>query len=216
MLKETWKDQYERMHRSHALVQEIGEQNAQPQTVIPPLDVLYHFCCDVFHLRDWIAATLGGADKGKTERLTAKITKQAIRPSLELRACCDVANGSKHLELHGNSYVTNSTAGYAKVVSQDISIGAPQASAILAAIAPTVAITHADGTTEAIPPAPEPPAAPPPARGTSWVQYAFKIDINGQHHDAQNVATKAVAAWEQWLKGNSSIAKQLPDNPYNP
>ena len=59
MLNETWKEQYDRMKRSFELLKQLGEPTPLPQDVIPPRDVVYHFCCDVFHLRDWIAATIG-------------------------------------------------------------------------------------------------------------------------------------------------------------
>lgn len=210
MLNETWRDQLARMHRSHALLKEIGERNAQPQNVLPPRDVLYHFCCDAFHLRDWIAATLGGTNNGKTRQYVTEIDNEVIRPSPELSACRDVANGFKHLELDGRSYLTNTNQGHAEVVSHNIGIGVPS-EAITVTSSASVVLTHADGTTEVDDPVePVPPPAPPPAgRDAGWVQDTFEIDILGQLHDAQDVATKAVAAWDQWLNGNSPLATQL-------
>ena len=58
-------------------------------------------------------------------------------------------------------------------------------------------------------PEPEPPAAQAPASDEGWIQDTFEIDINGQQYDARDVATKAVATWDLWLQGNSSIAVQL-------
>jgi hypothetical protein len=77
MLNETWKEQYDRMQRSFALLKQIGERNAQPQDLIPARDVLYHFCCDAFHLRDWIAATLG-TDEKSTRTPAKQIDNEVI------------------------------------------------------------------------------------------------------------------------------------------
>jgi hypothetical protein len=198
MLNDKWKEQYERMQRSFALLQQIGEQNVDPQDVIPARDVLYHFCCDALHLRDWIASTLGGTDQHVTEALGKQITTEAIHPSPELSACCDIANGFKHLVLHHKSYVTRTNHGHAKVASHDIAIGG---------IAFRIDIKlHGMLPGE---PEPEPPVAQAPVSDEGWVQYTFKIDINGQQYDARDVATKAVAAWDQWLQGSSSIAALL-------
>jgi hypothetical protein len=211
MLNETWKEQYDRMQRSFALLQQSGERNAQPQDVIPARDVLYHFCSDALHLCDWIAATLG-TDKASTETIKKQLTDDVIKPSPELSACADVANGFKHLALHRKSYVTGTNQGHAEVVSHGINVGLPTTRIEVKTSVDGV-VTHPDGTTDANPPpvpspeAPEPTHAP--ANEDGWVQDTFKIDINGQEHDAQDVATKAVAAWDQWLRGDSSLAKQL-------
>src|ERR1700745_457812 len=109
------------MERSFALLKQIGERNAQPQDVIPARDVLYHFCCDAFHLRDWIAATVG-TDEATTKAFTQQINNEVVHTSPELSACCDIANGSKHLVLHRKSYVTGTTQGHATVASQAINI----------------------------------------------------------------------------------------------
>jgi hypothetical protein len=57
MLAETWIDQYKRLHRSFALLQRVADQNTDDdrlQQSDVARDVLYHFCCDAFHLKDWI------------------------------------------------------------------------------------------------------------------------------------------------------------------
>jgi hypothetical protein len=48
------------------------------------------------HLRDCIAATIG-TDKASVEKIVRRLDEDVIFPSPELSACCDVANGSKHL-----------------------------------------------------------------------------------------------------------------------
>ena len=56
MLSETWKDQYRRMHRQFDLLQRTADQNKfeEIHEMNRARDILYHFCCDAFHLRDWL------------------------------------------------------------------------------------------------------------------------------------------------------------------
>jgi hypothetical protein len=78
MLNETWKDQYERMKRSFALFKQVDEPTLLPQDVIPGRDVLHHFCCDAFHLRDWIAATIG-TDASHTKQTSFSASSTTVR-----------------------------------------------------------------------------------------------------------------------------------------
>jgi hypothetical protein len=172
------------MKRSQRL-HEIGQQTALPQDALPARDVLYHFCCDAVHLCDWIAATLG-TDKASSKAIADRLTNDVIKPSPELSACRDIANGFKHLVVHSKSYLTDTTQGHSEVVSHSINIGAP----------PMRAFVNRE-------------QAAPPATEQGWEQDTFKIDIKGHQHDAQDVATKAVAAWDQWLNGPSQLASQL-------
>jgi hypothetical protein len=200
MLSETWKEQYDRMHRSFALL----NQKDQLRDVMEARDVLYHFCSDAFHLRDWIAASIG-TDENSTKAIARQIDGEVILPSPELSACCDIANGYKHHVLHRRSYVTGTNQGYAEVVTQAITIATTIIVEDLAS--GTADVLHPDGSLETdVPLESESLAA---ASGAGWVQDTFDIDINGQKHDAHDVATKAVAAWDQWLQGDSSIAAQL-------
>lgn len=203
MLNETWKEQYDRMQRSFALLKQIGEPTALPQDVIPARDVLYHFCSDAFHLRDWIAATVG-TDPNSRKTAAAQLDTEVIKPSPELSACRDIANGFKHLVLDGPSYVTGTNQGHSEVVSHSINIGVPPTQAV-ASMHASASVTHPDGTVDADPAEPPPPPAPAPASSSGYIQDTFKIDINGQPHDVRDVATKAVAAWDQWLAGTSPM-----------
>ena len=78
VLNETWKEQYERMKRSYRLLDEIGQPIAQKQNVLPPGDVLFYFCCDVLHLRDWIAATFG-TDRASTRAIAEQLLVRGRR-----------------------------------------------------------------------------------------------------------------------------------------
>lgn len=201
MLNETWKEQYDRMQRSFA---RLNLKN-QHRDIIESRDILYHFCCDAFHLRDWIAATLG-TDEATTKANTKQINQELIKASPELSACCDIANGFKHYVLHHKSYVTGAKLGHAQVVGEALTISMPMI--IEHPDSGTADIAHEDGTWEFnVPLGSEKIAAA--AREASWSLDTFEIDINGHKHDAHQVAAKAVAAWDQWLSGPSTIAAQL-------
>jgi hypothetical protein len=201
MLNETWKEQYNRMQRSFAVL----NQKNQERGVMEARDVLYHFCSDAFHLRDWIAASIG-TDEATTKAFAQQLANEVIFPSPELSACCDIANGFKHHVLHRRSYVTRTNQGHAKVIEQAISIYTKVI--IEDPVSRTADILHTDGTLETnVPLDSEAFAAATSEAG--WVQDTFTIDINGQERDAHDVATKAVAAWDQWIQGTSPIAAQL-------
>jgi hypothetical protein len=210
MLHETWKDQYDRMKQSFELLKQIGEPTAVPQDVIPAREVVYRFCSHAFHLRDYIAADTG-TDEKSINAAIAKLDRDVIKPSPELSACRDIANGSKHLVLHGKSYVTGTKHGHAEVVSHNIDVGAPTMK-VEAHMCASVTVTHPDGSTDADdavapqPPLPTPPA-PAPASGSTdgYILDTFTIDINGQRHDARDVGAKAIAAWDVWLKKQGMI-----------
>ena len=97
MLGETWKDQHERLKRSHALVQQVGGRTLLPQD----RDNAYHFCCDALHLRDWIAAAMAKPSftthmlpkqkQNIIEGINDQITAELFTPSRELSACEDIA-----------------------------------------------------------------------------------------------------------------------------
>jgi hypothetical protein len=100
MLNETWGDQYDRMIQSFELLTRIGDPTAVPQDLLSPREVVYRFCCDAFHLRDYITADLTD-DTTSRKQLEQQLDTDVIIPSEELSACRDVANGSKHLRLDG-------------------------------------------------------------------------------------------------------------------
>ena len=79
-------------------------------------DVLYHFCCDAFHLRDWIASDLDTAVAKSAEAL---FRWDSGRCSIPLIVCADIANGLKHLRLDRRSY---SPGGHAMIVRQQRTI----------------------------------------------------------------------------------------------
>jgi hypothetical protein len=129
MLGETWEDQYWRMHRQYGLLARTAASDKLEEIHDPDRarDILYHFCCDAFHLKDWII----NADDQKPE------IQQAVRaflpknhadpPSPALAMCADIANGFKHGGVDPDRYGCYTPGGPAEIVkhSKGASIPAP-------------------------------------------------------------------------------------------
>lgn len=170
----------------------------------------YRFCSHTLNLCDYLAAHLGGTHQNLIDAARKQLGNAVIKPSQELSACCDVANGAKHLVLHRKSYVTGTTQGHAKVVSHNIDIGVPTIKIAVLTEA-TATVIHPDGSTDADDPvAPRPISVPAPdteAEGADdgYAVDTFDIEINGQRHDARDVGAKAVAAWDTWLKAQGML-----------
>ena len=115
MLSETWEDQYRRLRRSYALLQDAADQTAgdpdrRRYDAASARDILYHFCCDALHLRDWILnAGLGQSIDDDVRQLFRSSTA-----SVALAACADIANGSKHLVLTRPPYTPGGPAQVTK------------------------------------------------------------------------------------------------------
>jgi hypothetical protein len=121
MLSETWEDQYRRMHRSHALLKRAADEYIDREEIHEEAnsrDILYHFCADAYHLKDYIKNTTGQSQAVKTavEQLFNVQTG-----SKTLAACADVANGFKHLDLRTPRF----PGGGAEVASQAASMRLP-------------------------------------------------------------------------------------------
>ncbi|MEV6324361.1 hypothetical protein AB0M45_24715 [Nocardia sp. NPDC051787] len=126
MLNEGWRDQYARMHRAHkrltvlcGTATDVGSDEAR--------DALYRFFEEAYKLKDWIKF-------GGPKRRYGRAVERLINRSIALAACADIANGIKHLHLHGQAR----TAGgqHAQIVTQGVTIFAP----------PAAAEIHSDGT----------------------------------------------------------------------
>ena len=118
MLGENWQDQYQRLHRSYALLRRTADQNEHHGEIHDELnarDILYHFCSDALNLRDWIKHS-PDADPAASSSV-GQLFDPARHPSvasLSLAACADIANGSKHLVLNRSA----TPGGPAEVVGQ--------------------------------------------------------------------------------------------------
>jgi hypothetical protein len=115
MLGETWVDQYQRLQRSYALLQRAGDQNthdAQLQQPDSARDVLYHFCCDAWHLKDWIVSQSTVLNQSIKDDVWTLFDykKHPHTASTALMACADIANSSKHLELTKRFYTSGGPA----------------------------------------------------------------------------------------------------------
>jgi len=88
--------------------------------------VLYHFCCDAFHLHDWVVHTFPQAD---WPRIRTQLKSELLDHSPELRACADIANASKHLVLDQKSWVTGAKQGHAEAIGHSVTVGVPTATA---------------------------------------------------------------------------------------
>ncbi len=82
----TWRDQYERMHRSFARIR--GRRISS----IDYDDDVVHFFMDCLHLRDWILCD----QKLAFDQLRKEALKAEINSHLALRIAADLANGWKH------------------------------------------------------------------------------------------------------------------------
>ena len=93
MLEETWRDQYERMERSHERLlrttdslHHVGSADAR--------DTLFHFFQDAYHLKDW----LKNADPPVLTNTQA--VEHFVNASEAMRICADLCNGLKHSRLN--------------------------------------------------------------------------------------------------------------------
>lgn len=116
MLSETWEDQYCRMHRQFALLKRTADQYEfeEIHETHRARDILYHFCCDAFHLKDWIESAYYDTPRIK-DAVNAFLPKfHPNPPSLDLAMCADIANGFKHGSLTHPKWYT--PGGPAEVV----------------------------------------------------------------------------------------------------
>lgn len=127
MLGETWQDQYKRLQRSYALLQRAGDQTVQYPDIQQrdnARDTLYHFCCDAWHLKDWIVSKSTVLNQPIKDDVWTLFdyNKHPQTASTALMACADIANGSKHLELTKTFYTPG---GPAKVTRQSQGVTLP-------------------------------------------------------------------------------------------
>jgi hypothetical protein len=108
------------MQRSYALLQRVADQNnydAEAQQPDSARDILYHFCCDVWHLKDWITSVSSPVRQSVKDDVWTLFdhNQHPQTASDALMACADIANGSKHLDLTRKFYTPG---GPAQVTSQ--------------------------------------------------------------------------------------------------
>lgn len=173
MLSEAWPDQYHRMQRSFARLHRMG---GSPSSSTPDAndarDSVYHFCQDALHLMDWIR------NEPATGHLWEDL-KALFKGSVELAACADIANGSKHLKLNRPAWSSSGT--YAEVTGQGVTVHMATGRA-----------TYADGV-----------LAHHEVEG-GWAHLTWTVTANGLEYDVQDLAIEAVAAWDTWLRARGA------------
>lgn len=91
---DTWQDQYMRMHRSYKRIPE--EATINDPDIAEFYDAWFHFLMDVSHLRDWV-----GNDPS-TDFQDAYAVKQEIGNQEQcnhIKTCAHLANRAKHFKL---------------------------------------------------------------------------------------------------------------------
>lgn len=182
MLNETWKEQHERLKRSRALFKQVGEQTLMPQEIIPGRDVAYHFCCDALHLRDWIAAAIA-----KPQHRSIKQKKQ-IMEGIKQKIMDELFTPSR--ELSACADIANGSKHLLLTGPSYMTGQRGRGHAKITKASPTVGV-------------------PPIGTTGGYRVDKFEIKVDGQNRDAQEVADKALAAWNSWLAGSSPTAERL-------
>jgi hypothetical protein len=120
----TWREQYERMLRSHAKLKQVtsGQHNIGSDDA---RDAMMHFFQDAYHVKDWL----------KNDPNVSVDSEAAVRASVVLEVCADQANGGKHMAL--NHLARHGAAPTAQNVAIMIGVGS----------AHSWPIEAADGTT---------------------------------------------------------------------
>lgn len=178
MFNETWADQHARLLRSHNRLQRaLGRRTEPADADYAELDALYHFCSDALNLRDWIKRDL------PHHAASAKSLFRGPNASKALAACADIANGSKHLVLTGESYTTGTRSGHAEVVQQETRIS------------PAPAWISLSG---------RPPPPDYPTVGTTQIRFKIDAGANGTF-DALDLAAQAVNDWDAWLRARGLL-----------
>jgi hypothetical protein len=126
VLGESWADQYRRLKRQHALLKKTADSYGEREQLHESeygRDILFHFCCDAFHLKDWIKNdnTLPQTVRDAVNKFIDKKTNEdPLSPALA--ACADIAIGVKHHEQRRGSYTRGQSA---EVVQQSAAITLP-------------------------------------------------------------------------------------------
>lgn len=126
MLSETWEDQYKRMHRSYERLKrstdEYIDRDPELHDEANSRDIVYHFCADAYHLKDYIK-NMPGQSKSIMRAVELLFDGTKNPPaSPALAACADVANGFKHLDLKTSKFPVG---GEGKIVKQEAAITLP-------------------------------------------------------------------------------------------
>ena len=84
-----WREQYDRMKRWHARIENAAVADAQH------VDNVHAFFICCFHLKDWLKAD------PSIDAVVRKRAEDLVNANVFLKLCADLANGSKHMVLGG-------------------------------------------------------------------------------------------------------------------
>jgi hypothetical protein len=117
------------MRRSYELLRRVTNPTGDPSRTDDEIrqmerarDILFHFCSDAFHLRDWIISSISDESVETAVRKLFRDKDNPTNASTALAASADIANGFKHRELDHPSYTPG---GYATVLSHTQGIRLP-------------------------------------------------------------------------------------------
>ena len=95
MIQQGWREQYDRMRRSHARFVAIASGHISAGSD-QARDALFHFFQDAHHLKDWLI----NDDAITVARYEIE---DAVTASPELSVCADLCNGTKHGKLRAGN-----------------------------------------------------------------------------------------------------------------
>jgi hypothetical protein len=180
MVSWTWKLQYERLKRSLKIIED------QDLNTIDYNDGIWHFFQDCYHLKDWIIndpsvdISIKGKYLDKKHKEGHKVEKYII-DNLDLSICADLANRSKHLKLtHSKGNIE------ADITRGNIIVTPSTTHFVLSADRKTIVSQYSD----------------PPTK----TKQIYTITLSDKtEHIVQDVAKKAVALWDEFLKANGLV-----------
>ena len=95
-----WREQYERMRRSHERLRGIAEGRERASSDAAR-DALFHFFQDAYYLKDWIK---------NDSTIEMRDVEKWIDNTEPLQLCADLCNGTKHFKLTRTRTNDTSTA----------------------------------------------------------------------------------------------------------
>lgn len=175
-LGEGWRNQYQRMLRSHQRLAEaagpssVGSDEAR--------DRLFHFFQDAYHLKDWLKNDDDPLLPSKKDVEALFTDPQQRIPDFQLTA--DLCNGVKHRTLWSGSSKTGDDL--TNIIRQDahVMLGGPAtATAYVGGASPRVV------------------NGPPPS--PTLGEHRWFVASNGQQREVMNLADEIVETWNAWL-----------------
>lgn len=174
-LAETWRDQYDRMLRSHAaLIAAAGPSNIGSHGA---RDALYHFFQDACHLKDWIKHSPTSRPHVAKAGAVVEDLFDSDKGLPHMQVAADLCNGIKHLVRDRPPKTGDQTTD---IIGQDVTINA----------LPVFATAFVYSGT---------PAEPPPQPEVVTAEHKWRVTSNNQTRDALDLAGDVVAEWERWL-----------------